>query len=326
MKVLVVGGAGYIGSIFSSLAQEAGFEVVVYDDLSTGHAWAVSCNDLFRGSILDYELLVEALENVDIVCHFAAKIVASDSVLNPAAYFKNNSAGTLNLLNAMTAARCNQLVFSSTAAVYGNPSSQKPITENFEAKPINPYGESKSAAERYIHQWASELGRCATIFRYFNAAGALPERGLGEYHQPETHLIPNLLSALLAPDQHVFHLFGNDYATHDGTCVRDYVHVRDIAIAHLRALEQQRHGCRIFNLGHGRGYSNLEVLHACEEAVGRSLNYVVSERRLGDPARLITDNRKVKAELGWVPMYSELDTIVSDALTWHRDVLPLVVK
>jgi len=326
MRLLVAGGAGYIGSHFKVLAEQSGHEVVVIDDFSTGHHWAIGDSRLIRGSLFDRELLIESLSGVDAVCHFAAKIVVSESVANPELYMRNNVDGTRNLLNAMTDTGCERLVFSSTAAVYGNPIGDQPITEDSELKPINPYGVSKLTAENHIDRWASKPGRSATIFRYFNAAGAMPEHRLGELHQPETHLIPNILNALIAPEQHRFHLFGNDYPTPDGTCIRDYVHVRDIAIAHLRALEQLQPGSTIFNLGHGRGYSNLEVLRACEKAVGRRLNYVVSERRPGDPARLITDNRKVKVELGWAPTCSDLDSIIGDALIWHRDVLPGVVQ
>ena len=326
MKILVTGGAGYIGSVFAFLARETGLEVVVYDDLSTGHAWATRPDNFVRGSILDHELLIESLKGVDVVCHFAAKIVASDSVLNPGEYFKNNAIGTLNLLNAMEAVGCDRLVFSSTAAVYGNTSGQQPITETVAVKPINPYGESKFLAENHIRNWVANSRRSATIFRYFNAAGAIPEHGLGEYHQPETHLIPNILNALLAPDRYSFRLFGNDYKTPDGSCIRDYVHVRDIAGAHIKAIQNQDPGCSVFNLGNGHGYSNLEVLRACEKVVGLKLDYKVSERRQGDPAQLITDNKKALAGLGWTPMYSDLNQIICDALVWHRDVMPVVIQ
>jgi UDP-glucose 4-epimerase len=326
MKIMVIGGAGYIGSHFVRLAQESGHEVLVFDDFSTGHLWAIGSTRYVKGSLLDFGLLVDKLDDVDIVCHFAAKIVASESVANPGLYFRNNVDGTLSLLDAMAEAGCRRIVFSSTAAVYGNPPSGCPIRENCDLKPINPYGETKMIAEGHIRDWASKSERSATIFRYFNAAGAMPEQGLGEYHQPETHLIPNLLNALLKPEHYVFNLYGNDYSTYDGTCIRDYVHVRDIAKAHLDSLGREHLGCRTFNLGQGCGYSNLEVLKACEKAVGRTLDYVVMERRSGDPARLITDNGKALTELGWKPMYSDLDQIVADALAWHKDVLPRVVQ
>lgn len=326
MKILVTGGAGYIGSHFSRLAGEFGCEVSILDDFSTGHPWAVANEIIVNGSVFDYALLIEMLDGVDVVCHFASKIVVSESVTNPRLYFRNNVEGTIILLEAMSKVGCKRLIFSSTAAVYGNPSSVHPLRESCELKPINPYGETKLIAEEHIRAWASKPRRGATIFRYFNAAGAMPEWGLGECHQPETHLIPNLLNALLNRSQHTFNLYGDDYSTPDGTCIRDYVHVRDIARAHLLALDSKHLGCQIFNLGQGRGYSNLEVLKACEKAVGHKLIYKVSSRRPGDPERLITDNRKAQIELGWVPMYSDLDHIVSDALAWHRDVMPSVVK
>ena len=326
MKILVTGGAGYIGSHFVRVAHKYGHELSVLDDFSAGNRCAIGSERFFVGSLLDSNLLLKALDGVDAVCHFASKIVVSESVSNPGLYFRNNVEGTLSLLKAMAETGCKRLVVSSTAAVYGNPIDDRPIDEECELKPINPYGETKMIAESHVRDWASMSQRTATIFRYFNAAGAMPECGLGEYHQPETHLIPNLLNALLNPSQHTFDLYGDDYSTPDGSCIRDYVHVRDIARAHLQALDSKHLGCQTFNLGQGRGYSNLEVLKACEKAVGHKLIYTVSSRRPGDPERLITDNRRAQTELGWVPVYSDLDHIVSDALAWHRDVMPSVVK
>jgi UDP-glucose 4-epimerase len=322
MKILVVGGAGYVGSHFCQVARESGHDLVVFDDLSAGHRWAVGESLLVEADLMQTSALVYALSGVDAVCHFAAKIVASESVARPELYFTNNVGGTANLLNAMITAGCTRLVFSSTAAVYGNPDGDRQlIREDFPTKPINPYGESKLAAEKLISEWVESGAGNATIFRYFNAAGAIPERGLGEYHQPETHLIPNVLNAILDPARYSFTLYGNDYPTADGTCVRDYVHVKDIASAHLMALEADGPGCKIFNLGHGAGHSNLEVIRACENLVGKRLSYEVCGRRLGDPARLVTDNRMVLADLGWKPVNSDLVTVLSDALAWHRCVL-----
>ena len=326
MNILVIGGAGYIGSHFSYLAHEAGHNVCVFDDFSSGHEWAVRPFPVIRGSLSDYDLVVGSLANVDVVCHFAAKIVVSESVAKPDMYFSNNLDGTRAVLAAMTEAGCDRLVFSSTAAVYGLPSDNSPICEDHQLKPINPYGESKLLAERCVNTWARLPRRSATIFRYFNAAGAMPQHNVGECHIPETHLIPNVLNAILNPAKHSFTLYGDDYGTEDGTCIRDYVHVKDIALAHLLALDAARFGCEIFNLGYGRGFSNLEVIRACEKACGEELVYNVSSRRSGDPPVLITDARKVSVELGWEAKHSGLDEIISDALLWHRDVMPIIAK
>jgi UDP-glucose 4-epimerase len=326
MNILVVGGAGYVGSHFSFLASKAGHNVCIFDDFSSGHSWAIKSDRLIRGSLLDYRLLVDSLTDIDVVCHFAAKIVVSESIEKTDLYFENNVVGTSLLLDAMAEAGCDRLVFSSTAAVYGQPEIKTSIREDQSLRPINPYGESKLLAERNIRRWVHGSRRQATIFRYFNAAGAMPQYGLGEFHQPETHLIPNILNALLYPTEYSFSLFGNDYATKDGTCIRDYVHIKDIAFAHLIALDSDRLGCDVFNLGYGRGYSNLEVIKACERMCGEKLDYVVSGRRVGDPPLLTTDSAKALNELGWTARHSDLDEIVSDALIWHRDVLPEVLQ
>lgn len=322
MKILVIGGAGYIGAHCAHLAASQGHKISIFDDFSSGHRWACSYFPVFVGNILDEDYLTHCMRGFDAVFHCAAKIAVSESVERPDWYALNNVEGTASILNAMTKNSCNVLAFSSTAAVYGIPSESRPLIELDRTNPINPYGQSKVVAENQITEWAKTKGRSATIFRYFNAAGARVDWRVGELHDPETHLIPNMINSLLNPDEHTFKLFGCDYPTHDGSCIRDYVHVSDIASAHSLALEKRRLGCRIFNLGHGSGYSNLEVMQACADAVGVPLRYEVSSRRPGDSPALTTSNEWAKADLGWIPKKSDLKTIVGDAVRWHRDILP----
>jgi UDP-glucose 4-epimerase len=293
----------------------------VLDNLSTGHRWAISDFEFIEGDILNTETLARAMKGVDAVCHFAAKIVVSESVQNPSAYWKNNVDGTASVLSAMHRTGVKRLVFSSTAAVYGMPEyGVRLITENHPCRPINPYGMGKLQAERLIAQWVESGFGKAIAFRYFNAAGALPEVGLGEAHDPETHLIPNVLRALINNDSNGFRLYGSDYPTPDGSCIRDYVHVVDIAKAHisgLDALDDSLNAYDIFNLGSGGGYSNLEVIKACETLIGRSLNYDVMSRREGDPHKLVASYEKAKELLDWYPANSKLETIIESALEWH---------
>ena len=322
MKILVIGGAGYIGAHCARVAASQGHEIFIFDDFSSGHRWACDDFPVFVGNILDQDYLAHCMRGVDAVFHCAAKIVVSESVERPDWYALNNIEGTVSTLGAMSKNSCKVLAFSSTAAVYGIPLDSRSLVELDPINPINPYGESKAVAESLIEDWARKDVRSATVFRYFNAAGALPDWRLGELHEPETHLIPNVINSLLNPDVYTFELFGCDYPTHDGSCIRDYVHVADIASAHLLALKARRPGCRIFNLGHGSGYSNLEVMQACADAVGVPLRYEASSRRSGDPPALVTSNELAKADLGWLPLKSDLKTIVGDAVRWHRDILP----
>ena len=327
MRILVTGGAGYIGSHCARLASLDGHGVSIFDNFSSGHTWA--CGDLptFEGDILDTDLLSRCLRGFDAVFHCAAKIIVSESVAFPDLYLKNNVEGTESVLSAMKAASVSKIVFSSTAAVYGNVSDASALSEDYECSPVNPYGVSKLRAEERIRSWVSQTGGSATIFRYFNAAGAVPELGLGELHEPETHLIPNIINAILYPDTHQFQLFGNDYPTADGSCIRDYVHVLDIAKAHLLALRTLVPGkAAIFNLGHGSGYSNLEVVSACESMLKTSLKYQITSRRNGDPPSLLTSNELARKRLGWAPQLSNLNRIVSDAVRWHRDALPGILS
>lgn len=323
MRILVVGGAGYIGSHCARLAAVDGHNVSIFDNFSAGHRWACKDFPIFRGDIVDTDFLSQCLRGIDVVFHCAAKIIVSESVAFPNLYFETNVGGTESILKAMTAANVRKIVFSSTAAVYGRPDKASILNEIHDCSPINPYGVSKHRAEERIRSWASQTGGTATIFRYFNAAGAIPDMGLGELHEPETHLIPNIVNAMLYPETHQFQLFGDDYPTPDGSCIRDYVHVSDIAKAHLLALEASVVGkVDIFNLGHGSGYSNLEVVRACESILQTRLDYQVAPRRDGDPPCLLTSNALAYDRLGWMPEKSDLNRIVSDAVQWHRDVLP----
>lgn len=321
MKLVVLGGAGYIGSHFCQLATENGFEVVIYDDLSTGHVWAAKDLPLVVGNILDTEMLTKTLLSADAVCHFAAKSLVAESVSNPDLYFDNNVNGTRSLLKAMNSAGVSRLIFSSTAATYGIPQSNNVLTELDSVRPINPYGQSKLDAEILINEWASHSGGNAIAFRYFNAAGAMPECGLGEAHDPETHLIPNILNSIISKGGEQFQLFGDDYPTSDGTCVRDYIHVKDIGLAHLAAvsyLTETKNHFTVCNLGSAVGYSNLEVIRACEEMSGGSVDYAVSHRREGDPPVLVASYQKALDLLGWQPINSTIENIVESAYEWHR--------
>jgi UDP-glucose 4-epimerase len=317
MKLLVTGGTGYVGSAFASLAAAGGHEVIVLDDLSTGHTDAVPAGASFvQGTVRDAAPGVLA-DGVDAVFHFAAKSLVGESVAQPAAYWHHNLGGTLALLEAMRVYRTPAIVFSSTAAVYGEPE-RTPIRETDPPRAASPYGASKLAVDVALAEYARMHGMGAASLRYFNVAGAHRDPGgrwYGERHSPETHLIPNVLAvaagAAGVPD-HVS-LFGDDYPTPDGTCVRDYIHVTDIARAHLLALDACRPGRHeVYNLGSGRGYSNREVLAACQEVTGRQIPVRVAARRPGDPAVLVASNSKIAAELGWVPERG-LDGMVADA-------------
>ena len=317
-KILVTGGAGYIGSITTRHLLERGHEVVVLDDLSRGHRHTVP-PDLLRVVHLQDTADVEPhLEGVDAVVHFAAYIAVGESAREPELYFSNNVGGSLSLLAAMARMGVKRLVFSSTAAVYGNPE-RVPIPEDAPFAPVSPYGESKTTVERVLGQLDLFRGLRSVALRYFNACGAEPENGLGEEHEPETHLIPLLLQAVESgkPVQ----IFGTDYPTPDGTCVRDYIHVSDLADAHVAALDHLMKGgaSAQFNVGTGRGESVMAVLRAVEKVTGKKVPYTVAPRREGDPAELVADSTKLRNTLGWQPRRSELQQIVEDAWTFfHR--------
>jgi UDP-glucose 4-epimerase len=319
MRILVTGGAGYIGSHAARLFANRGNEVWVYDNLSRGHEQAVPDGRLIVGDLLDTPTLEEALrrQRIDAVVHFAALSYVGESVREPALYYRNNVGGTLGLLDAMRRCGVGRLVFSSTAAVYGVPR-RVPIMEDEPAAPINPYGRTKLAVEWALADHAAAYGLGFAALRYFNAAGASPDGAVGEDHDPETHLIPIILQAALRLRADV-EVFGTDYPTPDGTCVRDYVHVDDLAEAHLLALQRLEPGCgRAYNLGTGRGFSVREVLAACEEVTGRRIPVRLGPRRPGDPPELVASAERAVRELGWQPRHTDLREIVETAWRWHR--------
>lgn len=320
MNILVVGGAGYIGAHMCKCLADAGHRVVVLDNLSTGHRAAVRWGELVEGSLGDSALVVETLRRhaIDAVMHFAASSLVGESMTDPYKYYANNVAATLSLLMAMREAGVGQFVFSSTAAVFGEPENEL-IDETHPCRPINPYGNSKLAVETLLGDAVRAYGLRATALRYFNAAGADPSALIGESHEPETHLIPNLLRKAAGEPKQV-QIFGTDYATRDGTCIRDYIHVNDLATAHLLALEYSRQtpGFQRFNLGNGAGYSVLEVLNAVETVIGRKLDIPRGPRRAGDPATLVASSRKARETLGWQPQKPRIEDIVADAWRWHQ--------
>jgi len=320
VKLLVTGGAGYIGSVVTALLLDAGHDVVVLDDLSTGYAEAVPDRAiLVHGRVHDaiHEVLTPDA-GFDGVLHFAAFIAAGESVQRPEKYWENNAIGTLRLLDAMRAAGVRRLVFSSTANVYGDPDTV-PIPETAVTRPPNPYATSKLAADHAITGEATAYGLAAVSLRYFNVAGALirPDGSMiGERHDPETHLIPIALQ-VAAGRREKLQLFGDDYETPDGTCVRDYIHVGDLAVAHLLALSTMDGGAhRIYNLGNGNGFSNRQVVDVVREVTGHPIPVEVAPRRPGDPAQLVASSDKAKRELGWRPEKPALADIVRDAWTF----------
>ncbi len=310
MRVLVTGGAGYIGSVVATRLLESGDEVTVLDDLSTGHLDAVPGGAAFvRGRVHDAATLL-AESRFDAVVHLAASSLVAESIANPAKYEENNVLGTSRLVAAMRGLGVGRLVFSSSAAVYGEPS-EVPITEDAATRPVNPYGESKLAVDDLLSAEASESGLGAVSLRYFNVAGAYA--GLGERHEPESHLVPIALEAALGLRPGLT-VYGDDYPTSDGTCVRDYIHVADLAEAHLAALARAERGChRIYNLGNGRGFTVREVLSAVEEVTGASLEVAIGPRRAGDPAVLVASSARAERELAWVPTRPAIAVMIEDA-------------
>ncbi len=320
MHILVCGGAGYIGSHTALVLSQRGHRVSVLDNLRTGHREAVRWGQLIEADLMRPESLDAAFaEPVDAVMHFCALSLVGESVRQPYAYYQNNVAGTLNLLEAMQRHGVDKIVFSSTAAVYGQPETAI-IDETHPCRPINPYGASKLAAERILSDAADAYGLRSVCLRYFNAAGAAAQEGIGESHHPETHLIPNVLKSMLGANQEL-KVFGDDYPTPDGTCVRDYVHVLDLADAHVRALDWMiaHPGAHVFNLGNGNGFSVREVIDTASRVVGRPIPYVQAERRPGDPATLVASSQKARTHLGWQPQHTTLDRIIQDAWDWHRN-------
>ncbi len=320
MRVLVTGGAGYIGSHTTAELLRRGHVVSVYDNLSAGHRAAVPADSLIVGDLADRASLQAVIETrrIEAVIHFAALCYVGESVTDPAKYYRNNVAGTLNLIDAMRAAGVGRIVFSSTAATYGVPA-RMPITEADAQLPVNPYGFTKLAIERALADYGRAYGLGAVAFRYFNASGAAADGRLGEDHEPETHLIPLLLQTALGQRPHV-QVFGADYPTPDGTCIRDYIHVEDLAAAHSLALERIRPGeFHAFNLGIGRGYSVRDVIETARRISGRPIAVVEGPRRPGDPPELVACSDKARRELGWQPSYTGLDSIIETAWRWHRE-------
>jgi len=319
MHVLVCGGAGYIGSHMAKWLAARDVAVTVLDNLSTGHREAVRWGELVQADLLDPAALERAFagRRYDAVMHFCARSLVGESMTRPYDYYANNVSGTLNLLRAMQRHGVERLVFSSTAAVFGQPVSDR-IDEDHPKAPINPYGASKLMVERMLADAHAAYGLRSVALRYFNAAGASPDGDIGEAHTPETHLIPNVLRAALGTGP-ALKVFGDDYATADGTCVRDYVHVDDLAQAHLLALGymDRQPGAHTFNLGNGQGFSVREVIAAAQQVTGRPVPHEIAPRRAGDPAVLVASSDKARRELGWAPQYTELAPIIESAWRWH---------
>ncbi|HMP73627.1 MAG TPA: UDP-glucose 4-epimerase GalE [Kiritimatiellia bacterium] len=315
MNYFVTGGAGYIGSVTTELLLDRGHEVVVFDNLERGHREAVDGRArLIVGDLRDRDATREAMKEVkpDAVMHFAAYALVGESMEDPMMYFRNNLQGGMHLVEAMQAVGVPRIVFSSTCATYGQPE-EVPIHENVPQRPANPYGESKLQLEKVL-TWCRERRGLETVFlRYFNAAGATEQ--FGEDHDPETHLIPNVLKVALGQLDKVT-VFGGDYPTPDGTCIRDYIHIVDLAQAHIRALEGKKEGA--FNLGNGGGYSVKEVIDVARAVTGHDIPVAMAPRRPGDPPKLIAAAGKANRELGWIPEYPDLETIIAHAWAWHR--------
>jgi len=320
MHLLVCGGAGYVGSHAAFTLAQRGHDVTVLDNLSTGHREAVRWGRLVEADLLEPETLDAAFDRpVDAVMHFCARSLVGESVAEPYAYYQNNVGGTLNLLEAMRRHGVDRLVFSSTAAVYGTPETDR-IDEEHPKRPINPYGASKWMVEQILQHAAQAFGLRSVSLRYFNAAGAAADAGIGESHSPETHLIPNVLRSALGTGP-ALKVFGDDYPTPDGTCVRDYVHVLDLADAHVRALSHmdREPGAHAFNLGNGAGFSVLEVVDVARRATGAPIDFEQAARRPGDPAVLVASSARAQRALGWQPQHASLESIIRSAWDWHRE-------
>ncbi len=325
MKVLVVGGAGYIGSHMVKMLVKSGHDVIVLDNLSTGFRALVKYGRLVVGDLADVHLLENLFqqESFDGVMHFAANSLVGESMTNPSKYYRNNMGNTLNLLDVMVRHDVNHFIFSSTAATFGEPE-YSPIDEKHPQAPINPYGASKLMVERVLQDYASAYGLNSVCLRYFNACGADPEGELGECHDPETHLIPLILQAASGRRKSIT-VFGRDYDTEDGTCIRDYIHIQDLCSAHAQALELiitgRKGGALAYNLGNGQGFSVQQVIDVVQTVVledGCSLLVEEGERRVGDPAILVADATQAKKVLNWQPEYADLEIIIRHAWAWEK--------
>lgn len=319
MNILVIGGAGYIGSHMVRQLDQAGHKVIILDNLSTGFADAVTAGQLIIGEMQDRTLVEQILgdHQIESVIHFAACALVGESVIEPAKYYQNNVLATLELLEAMRRCDVKKIVFSSTCATYGQPKII-PITENEKQEPVNPYGFTKLVIERALEDYSRAYGLNFAALRYFNAAGASPEGGIGEDHQPESHLIPIVLQVALAQREKIT-IFGDDWETSDGTCVRDYIHVDDLCRAHALALDRLDSRTNLkLNLGTGNGYSVRQIIEACREVTDCDIPEVVGERRPGDPPKLVADASLANTVLGWTPQYQAPKTIIETAWAWHQ--------
>lgn len=321
MSILVTGGAGYIGSHFVKLLIRNGKEVVVFDNLSRGHKESVDSNAVFeKVDLLCYDKIANALKKYKInsIVHFAAFAYVGESVEKPDLYYENNVVGSLNLIKAANEFGINKFVFSSTCSLYGNPDNI-PISENESVKPINPYAQTKLIIENILRDFDTAFGLKHVSLRYFNAAGAEPSGEIGESHNPETHLIPIILQTALGKREKVF-VYGGNYDTEDGTCIRDYIHVIDLADAHIKALDylEKSDKSDFFNLGTGKGNSVKEVISTCSQVTGKKINFEIVDRRAGDPAVLVADNQKAHEVLKWSPKY-DLKNCIEHAWNWHRN-------
>jgi UDP-glucose 4-epimerase len=322
MNILICGGAGYIGSHMVKMLAGQGHQVIVFDNLSTGHAEAVPRGvGLVQGDLLrpaDLAALFSR-QQFDAVMHFSAKSLVGESVMNPALYYTNNVVGTMNLLDAMRDHGVSRFIFSSSASIFGNPLQEK-ISESHPQAPINPYGETKLMVEHILRDYHAAYGLRSVSLRYFNAAGADPSGEIGESHQPETHLLPNILSSLLTGKKEL-KVFGREYNTPDGTCVRDYIHINDLCDAHLLALSflEKNDGAHGFNLGNGNGFSVLEMIHSAEQVTGQKIIFTSAPPRSGDPATLVADSTLAMQQLVWQPKYTKIDDIIATAWHWHQN-------
>jgi len=317
MNVFVTGGSGYIGSVVVKRLLDCGDQVTVFDNLERGHRCNLDSRATFvEGDLRDGRMIGDMLYacKPDAVLHFAAYALVGESMDDPLKYFDNNVSGGVNLLRAMVAAGCTRLVFSSSCATYGVPDAL-PIEEDMPQRPTNPYGQSKLMFEQMANWLAETKGFRPTFLRYFNAAGAIPEENLGEDHEPETHIIPNVLKVALGKKGAV-EVYGDDYPTPDGTCIRDYIHLEDLASAHILALEKEALGA--YNLGTGKGVSVMEIITACRHVTGHPIPVKMCPRRPGDPPALYASGRKAREVMGWNPAHSDIEMIVRDAWAFHQ--------
>ncbi len=320
MAILVCGGAGYIGSHINKQLNKEGYETIVFDNLIYGHREAVKWGTFIEGDLANEAALEAVFERfrIDAVFHFAAYAYVGESVEKPEKYYYNNVVNSLNLLKVMRRHDSNKIIFSSTCATYGEPE-KVPITEDMPQNPINPYGMTKLTVERIFKDYQKAYGLKFAVLRYFNAAGADPDGEIGESHDPETHIIPLVLDAASGKRDDI-KVFGTDYDTTDGSCVRDYIHVSDLADAHLKALHYLENGGEsdFFNLGNSLGTSVLEVIDSVKRVTGKEFKVTLSDRRAGDPAKLVGSSEKAEKVLGWKPRYADIDTIVAHAWNWHE--------